>query len=88
VLKAHGHEPTYTETANLTVDSRTALDAIDLHFHDLRREAGSRWLEGGMPLHAIRDLLGHANVSQTSTYLSTTTSSLHEAMQRFEAQSA
>jgi hypothetical protein len=41
-----------------------------------------------MPLHAIRDLLGHANVSQTSTYLSTTTSSLHDAMQKFEARDA
>jgi integrase len=23
---------------------------VDLHFHDLSREAGSRWLEGGVPL--------------------------------------
>jgi hypothetical protein len=51
----------------------------------VRREAGSRWLDGGMPLHAVRDLLGHSNVSQTSTYLSTTSASLHDAMSRFEA---
>ncbi len=69
VLKSHGHRPAYTETATLTPASRAALKAIDLHFHDLRREAGSRWLDGGMPLHAVRDLLGHSNVSQTSTYL-------------------
>ena len=23
---------------------------LGLHFHDLRRDAGSRWLEGGVPL--------------------------------------
>jgi integrase len=32
----------------------------DLHFHDLRREAACRWFEAGVPLHHIRDLLGHA----------------------------
>jgi hypothetical protein len=37
VLKSHGHKPAYTETANLTPELRTALNAIDLHFHDLRR---------------------------------------------------
>ena len=72
VLKAHGHTPTYTKTANLTEASRGALRAIDLHFHDLRREAGSRWLEGGVPLHTVRDWLGHTNIAQTSTYLAGT----------------
>jgi hypothetical protein len=56
-----------------------------LHFHDLRREAGSRWLEGGVPLQVVRDWLGHANVSQTSTYLSSTSEGEYEAMRRFEA---
>jgi integrase len=41
----------------------------DLHFHDLRREAGSRWMDAGIPLGTIQRWLGHANVSQTSTYL-------------------
>ena len=36
VLKAHGHTPTYTVTANLTAKSRAALSKIELHFHDLR----------------------------------------------------
>ncbi len=56
-----------------------------LRFHDLRREAGSRWMEGGVPLATIQRWLGHANISQTSTYLATTAHSEHEAMQRFEA---
>jgi integrase len=59
-------------------------DVRDLHFHDLRREAGSRWLEGGVPLHTIREWLGHTNIAQTSTYLATTIAGGHAAMRRFE----
>ena len=51
VLKAHGHTPQWTKTTKaLTRDSRAALEAIDLHFHDLRHEGGSRLLEAGWPL--------------------------------------
>jgi integrase len=85
VLKAHGQTPAYTATANLAAQCRAALDAIDLHFHDLRREAGSRWLEGGVPLHTIRDWLGHTSIAQTSTYLGTTMKTQHDAMVAFDA---
>ena len=84
VLKAHGQTPAYTRTGNLTADSRVAYRTIDLHFHDLRREAGSRWLEGGVPLHTIRDWLGHTNIAQTSTYLAGTIQTEHDAMRKFE----
>jgi len=56
-----------------------------LRIHDLRREAGSRWLEGGVPLQVVRDWLGHSNISQTSTYLESTLTGQHDAMRRFEA---
>lgn len=80
VLRAHGHKPTYTTrpvkdkkarktTAKLTPASRALLREIDLHFHDLRREAGSRWMDAGVPLGTIQRWLGHYNISQTSTYL-------------------
>lgn len=85
VLKAHGHVPTFTKTANLSAESRQVFEAIDLHFHDLRREAGSRWLEGGVPLHVVRDWLGHTSIAQTSTYLSNTLQTQHDAMAAFEA---
>jgi integrase len=58
---------------------------IDLLFHDLRHEAGSRWLESGMPLHHIKELLGHANISQTDTYLNAGRLKLQESMKRFDA---
>jgi integrase len=89
LLRAHGHRPTYLKgTAKLTPESRVALRAINLHFHDLRREAGSRWLDGGVPLQTIRDWLGHANISQTSTYLESTFQGQHEAMRQFEERRA
>jgi integrase len=97
VLVAHGHKPVYvmkpssgTEkavaTALLAPESLAALRAINLHFHDLRREAGSRWLDAGVPLHRIQKWLGHANIAQTSTYLMADSVDDDEAMRRFEAQ--
>jgi integrase len=86
VLRAHGQKPTYEgKNKRLTVECRGLLRGINLHFHDLRREAGSRWLDGGVPLQIIRDWLGHANISQTSTYLEATFAGQHEAMRAFEA---
>jgi integrase len=85
VLKAHGHTPQWTKTGNkLVASSRAVLQGIDLHLHDLRHEGGSRLLEAGWPLHHIQHMLGHANISQTSTYLNATRVGLHESMRRFD----
>jgi integrase len=83
VLRAHGLQPKYTKTKGLTADCRAALAKIDLTFHDLRHEAGSRLLERGWPLHHIQAMLGHANLSQTSTYLNATRTGLQDSMRRF-----
>lgn len=70
ILRAHGHTPEYLPvTKNLAPGSRLLLKTINLHFHDLRREAASRWMDAGVPLATISRWLGHANISQTSTYL-------------------
>ena len=83
VLKAHGFTPVW-QGHSLAPVSRTALAAIDLHFHDLRHEAGSRWLERGWPLHEIRDMLGHASINQTDTYLNAGRMGLHASMRRLD----
>jgi integrase len=83
VLKAHGHDPRWVK-GSLAPASRAALEAIDLHFHDLRHEAGSRWMEAGWPVHKVREMLGHASISQTDTYLSVERLGLHDEMQRFD----
>lgn len=55
----------------------------DLHFHDLRREAASRWMDAGVGLASIQRLLGHHNISQTSTYLAASGGGEDEAMRAF-----
>ena len=60
----------------------SGVKAIGLHFHDLRRECASRWLEAGVSLAEVRDLLGHANISQTSTHLKSTATSLASAIDK------
>jgi integrase len=67
---------------------KTACDKAgisDLRFHDLRHEAGSRLLEAGFQLHQVREMLGHANLSQISTYLNAGRLGLQDAMRRVDA---
>ena len=59
-------------------------EIVGLNFHDLRREAGSRLLESGMPEHYVQRFLDHANLSTTSRYLKTTRRGMHEALRRVE----
>jgi site-specific recombinase XerD len=40
-----------------------------INAHALRHTAASMAIEGGMPLHRVRDLLGHSSVLVTSRYL-------------------
>ena len=90
VLRAHGYTPQWVKgTKNhLTPESRAAYRGINLHFHDLRREFGSRALEAGCSLAEVRDLLGHSNVVQTCTYLATTAKSLGLAIDKIDQQEA
>jgi integrase len=88
LLKAHGYTPTYAPGASLSAESQAALRTIGLHFHDLRREAGSRWMDGGVPLATIQRWLGHANISMTSTYLAGTSASEDDAHRRYEEHQA
>lgn len=55
-----------------------------LNFHDLRRECGSRWLEGGVGLLTISALLGHTQVTTTNTYLASSPAIVEEELRAFE----
>jgi integrase len=57
---------------------------VDLHFHDLRREFGCRFMESGASAHETRDALGHANLTMTNQYLSTSGIGLSRPFARFE----
>jgi len=82
-LRAHGVTPQWEPgKGRLTAASRAHLAAINLTFHDLRHEGGSRLLEAGWPLHHVRDMLGHADISTTSRYLNAERYGLRESMRR------
>ena len=55
-----------------------------LNFHDLRRECGSRWLEGGVGLLTVSALLGHTQVTTTNTYLASSPAIAEKELRRFE----
>ena len=54
---------------------RTAINAgltkvkPDIHFHSLRHGFASQLIKKGVPIHHVRTLLGHSNISTTNVYL-------------------
>jgi len=60
-------------------DRTKGLDG-DLHFHDMRHECASRLAEGGVPLHEIQALLGHASITTTQRYLNATLEALRKSV--------
>lgn len=48
--------------------ARAKLGLEHIHFHDLRHTYASWLVQSGAPMVAVRDLLGHANLSVTSRY--------------------
>ena len=40
-----------------------------LHFHSLRHGFASNCVKNGMPIHYVRTLMGHSNISTTNVYL-------------------
>jgi integrase len=64
---------------------RRRAGVTGLHFHDLRREFGSRLRESGASDHDVRDWLGHSNITTTSRYLATTSTRLQDVLHAFEA---
>jgi len=83
VLKAHGHRPQWEPgRGKLTAAGQALYDSLNLRFHDLRHEAGSRLLEAGWPLHHVRDMLGHQDLGTTNRYLNAERQNLRESMRR------
>lgn len=68
LLLAHG-KITAAGTGRTSAQDAIHFDAIDLHFHDLRRECASRWWEQKVDLLKISRWLGHADFQMTQRYL-------------------
>jgi integrase len=72
-LIANGIQPEYvTRGGYLTAECKAKLKELDLHWHDLRHECASRWLEDGLDVREIQVLLGHAKLEVTQRYLNIT----------------
>jgi integrase len=69
---------------SLTKACRERLAKIDLRFHDLRHEADSRFVEAGWPIRHVKEMLGHASINTTDTYLNVTRLGLQESMRKYE----
>lgn len=78
VLLSHDVKPTRPQHG--TRVSRQELAKIDLHWHDLRHEAATRWLEKGLDLRTIQLLLGHASITTTERYLNVSDQDISESM--------
>jgi integrase len=59
---------------------------MNLHMHDLRRDAGSRLLERGADLPTAQLFRDHANISTSSRYLKPSKLALHTTIQRIDEQ--
>jgi integrase len=86
VLHAHGHAAQFDHRNQLTPASRAIFRRINWHFHDLRHEAGCRWLESKIfDLEQIRQLYGHATIAQTAKYLHAASGSAMRAVPSYDA---
>jgi integrase len=85
-LRAIGHGPHWGPNGRFVPCCREQLAKMNLHMHDLRREAGSRLLERGADLHTVQLFPDHANISPSSRYLKPSKLALHTTIQRIDAQ--
>lgn len=83
-LIANGVQPEYVKRGGyLTAACKAKLKELDLHWHDLRHECASRWLEGGLDVREIQILLGHAKLEITQRYLNVTDVGVVRSMREY-----
>jgi site-specific recombinase XerD len=64
--------------------SRKAGLVEDIHFHSLRHSFASNLAQKGVPIVAIRDLLGHSSIATTQIYSHSNVESLVGAIAKFD----
>lgn len=67
------HRSPFVRSAGLVVEVDEARHvravAGGRRIHDLRHTAAVRWLTAGVPLHTVKEWLGHSSISTTERYL-------------------
>lgn len=54
---------------NAAIKSGLIKTKPEIHFHSLRHGFGTNCANNGVPIHHIRTLMGHSNISVTNVYL-------------------
>jgi integrase len=80
-----GTRYTTIKTAWLTACRNAGLS--NLRFHDLRHTFGTRAADAGVPLPAIRDVMGHRSIHTTERYAHATDEGKRRAVEAIHAQS-
>jgi integrase len=60
----------------------------DLRFHDLRHTFGTRAADAGVPLNAIRDVMGHKSTAMTERYAHATDEGKRRAVEALQPASS
>jgi integrase len=76
---------TTVKTAWLTACRRAGLSG--LRFHDLRHTFGTRAADAGVPLNAIRDVMGHKTTAMTERYAHATDEGKRRAVEAVQSAS-
>jgi integrase len=81
-------------TGNAIADIKNAFNAAlkeaeieGFRFHDLRHTAGTRMADAGVPITAVADILGHADVRTTMRYAHATDEARRRAVRALEEKS-
>ena len=80
-----GTRYTTIKTAWLTACRNAGLS--NLRFHDLRHTFGTRAADAGVPLPAIRDVMGHRSIQTTERYAHATDEGKRRAVEAIHSQS-
>ena len=65
--------------------TRAGLKDLErLRFHDLRHSAATGLLNDGMPVHAVKEWLGHAKLETTDKYSHATLSDLQRLAKKLD----
>ena len=78
-----GARYTTVKTAWLTACRRAGIS--DLRFHDLRHTFGTRAADAGVPLNAIRDVMGHRTTAMTERYAHATDEGKRKAVEALQS---
>jgi integrase len=80
-LIANDVQPEYVKRGGyLTATCKAKLKEVDLHWHDLRHECATRWLEDGLDVREIQVLLGQSKLEIAQRYLNITDAGVVRSM--------